>query len=83
METATRERIASDKTEILLGSSGEAFEVNLLLAQAEGTNYGAALARTLAEYERDADRRGWLNETGKHFSSLRQQVVERLTTQNP
>lgn len=85
VEIDARKAISSATASALLTSSGEAFERKLLLAQIEGTNYGAALARTLIKFDPDEDRRVWLKETAKRFESLHQQAVERLVpvTQTP
>ena len=59
--------------------AGKDFEVRLLLAQNDATEYGAALAGELAKYDTDRERRAWLKEFAEHYAKLRQRVEQRMT----
>jgi hypothetical protein len=55
-EAATRKAIAKTKESILLHSKDVEFEIQLLLTQSEGLNYGVHLAMVAAQNEPNAER---------------------------
>lgn len=62
--------------------AGKNFEVRLLLAQNDATEYGAALAQEMAKLDPHRERRAWLKEFAEHYGKLRQRVEERLTVRS-
>jgi hypothetical protein len=55
-EVAARKSIAANKKDALLGRTGDAFELTLLLSQAEALNYAWHLAKVTAENETQPQR---------------------------
>ena len=78
VELKARAEIESSITRRLL-FAGKNFEVRLLLSQSDATEYGAALARELAERDADPQRRAWLKEFADRYGKLRERVEQRLT----
>lgn len=76
LEQRVRASIASRTSREL--TLGDAFEVRVLLTQAEALRYGDSLARALAQVEPETTRRTWLLALAADFDALRERVVERL-----
>jgi hypothetical protein len=76
-EVDTREAIEWATTKKLL--LGVDFELKLILTQVSATEYAAFLAQTLAERDKDEERKAWLEGMAKNFQDLHQKVVQRLT----
>jgi hypothetical protein len=79
-EVDTRAAIQSATTKKLLLGSG--FELKLILTQVSATEYGAFLARTLADLDPDKVRVAWLKELEKNLQDLYQKVVGRLAVRS-
>jgi hypothetical protein len=77
-ETATREAIASTKQKELLGQTGDAFELSLLLTQTEALGYASHLARVAGEMEPDRDRARALAALAGVMERLNREVVALL-----
>ena len=77
-EQATREAISKSKEHELLHSSGNEFEFQLLLSQAEGLNYGEHLARVAAQSETDRGHSARLLVLSHDLAELKSEVLERL-----
>src|ERR1041385_5398082 len=75
-EVDTREAIKWATTKKLL--LGVECELKLVLTQVSATEYAAFLAQTLADQDKDEQRKAWLVEMAKIFQSLHQKVVQRL-----
>lgn len=78
VEQATRDAIESTVAKDLLSSWNEAFEVKLLLSQADAIGYGAHLAMTLRKFDTDGPRRAWLEQLSENLKLLYARVVARL-----
>jgi hypothetical protein len=77
-EKAAREAIAKTKEHQLLHSSGTELEFQLLLSQAEALNYGAHLARIVAENDSNAGRASQLSKISQELNQLYEEVLVRL-----
>jgi hypothetical protein len=75
-EIDAREAIAWSTTKKLI--LGAEFELKLVLTQISSTEYAAFLALTLADRDKDKERKAWLQELGKSFQELHQKIVQRL-----
>ncbi|HVR76069.1 MAG TPA: hypothetical protein VMT52_17185 [Planctomycetota bacterium] len=80
VEQATRASIESERTKELLFSTGEDFEVHLLLSQAEGICYGAHLAGVLASEEKHNGRKEYMKHLSKELQDLQKSVIEILSS---
>ena len=78
-ERKTRSSIESARTKELLTSSGAAFELRLLMTQAEALTYGQHLAKVLGEHERDVRRRLFLEGLSRQFQRLHQKLMGLLS----
>jgi hypothetical protein len=76
-EVDTRKAIEWATTKRLL--LGGEFELKLILTQVSATEYAAFLAETLADRDKDGERKTWLEGLAKNFKDLHQKVVQRLT----
>lgn len=79
IEKATRQDIESVASRRILGAGGNDFELQLLVAQVDATDYGAALARQLAEVDNNAERSQWLRDFAAKYEQFRQRAIERLS----
>jgi hypothetical protein len=79
-EEKTRGSIESAQAKQLLLSSGQQFELRLLLSQAQGLTYGAHLARVLQGQERDIRRKMFLEELLRQCERLNDQVIHLLSS---
>jgi len=75
VEEETRNAISSQTAKLLLTSSGDAFELNLLLTQYEALKYLSALAQALAEREADGPRKLLLETLSDDADTLHQGVM--------
>jgi hypothetical protein len=73
-EVATRNAIAASKKDAILGRSGDAFELTLLLSQAEALSYAWHLAKVTAENETQPEHAHALESIGDEMESLYGQV---------
>ncbi len=78
MEEKTRAAIESATTKDLLFSSGKAFELRLLLTQAQALDYGGHLATQLADQDGNPKRKEFLTQFAKQCEQHHKQVVELL-----
>jgi hypothetical protein len=74
-EVSVRDAISSTVTKELLLTSGEEFELNLLLTQAEALNYGWHLAAVAAENDSRTERARYLQGLSEEMKSLHHRVV--------
>jgi hypothetical protein len=81
-ERATREAISKDKEHELLHSSGNEFEFQLLLSQAEGLNYGAHLAKIASVTAANPGHAAKLSVLGRQLEELRADVLSLLRLRN-
>jgi hypothetical protein len=58
--------------------AGGRFEVRLLVAQVQATDYGHALAKELSQRDTDPTRRTWLRQFAERYGQFRQKVEDRL-----
>jgi hypothetical protein len=79
-EVAARKAISKFKESAILSSKGKDLEIQLLLAQNEALTYGSHLARVIAQAERDAHRREFLEQTAGNLGALQQRVLRMLST---
>ena len=77
MEQATRQAITSSMAGKLL-LAGDDFDLQFLVAQAEGTRYGRHLATSLSKVEPDANRRQWLKQFAETYGRLHDEVIGRI-----
>lgn len=77
-ERATREAISRSQTKELLLSSGDDFELKLLLTQVEALNYGSHLAKVAAVNEPRTDSVQVLVRLEEEMRHLRERVIELL-----
>ncbi|MCU0785304.1 MAG: hypothetical protein MUF81_14875 [Verrucomicrobia bacterium] len=77
-EAATREAIAATKQKELLGQTGDAFELSLLLTQAEALSYGWHLAKVAGENESQPDRARALAGVSEDMENLYHEVFALL-----
>ncbi len=77
-ERATRDAIAKTKEHELLFSSGENFEFNLLLTQADALSYASHLAKIAAENSPTPDEARAFHAFNLAFTDLFNQVVARM-----
>jgi hypothetical protein len=77
-ETATRDAIASTKKKELLGQSGDAFELTLLLTQTEALSYAWHLAKVAGENEPQPDRARALAGVSDDMENLYHEVFAML-----
>jgi hypothetical protein len=77
-EIATRAAIASAKKNELLGQSGEALDLTLLLTQTEALSYAWRLAKVTSENEPQADRAHALASVSEDMKNLYQEVFALL-----
>jgi hypothetical protein len=73
-EVAARDEIAASKKDALLGRKGDAFELTLLLSQAEALNYAWHLAKVAAKNDADPNRVRALADIGNEMEQLYGQV---------
>jgi hypothetical protein len=73
-DAATREAIAATKKKELLGQTGDAFELTLLLTQTEALSYAWHLAKVAAENESQPDRARALAGVSKDMENLYHEV---------
>jgi hypothetical protein len=78
MERKARDSIAAETENEILKSSGGPFESKLLMAQVEGLNYAAHLAKVLAETEADLTRKQFLQSASWKFDRLRDEVYQMM-----
>jgi len=69
-EKATRDAISKTKEHQLLHSKGAEFEFRLLLTQVEALNYGAHLARIIADNEPQSERAEQFYQLSTHLTRL-------------
>lgn len=74
-EIATREAIASTKQKELLGQKGDAFELSLLLTQAEALSYGWHLAKVASELDTNPERARAMAGLSTDLRSLYYEVI--------
>lgn len=74
-EAATRDAIAATKKQELLGQSGEAFELSLLLTQAQALSYGWHLAKVAGENEPQPERARALAGVSADMENLYHEVI--------
>jgi len=79
-EQKTRASIESARAKQLLLSSGQQFELRLLLSQAEGLTYGTHLARVLLQQEKDIRRKMFLEEFSRQGERLNDTVIHLLSS---
>jgi len=77
-ETATRAAITAAKKKELLGYTGDAFELALLLSQAEALSYAWHLAKVTGENEPQPDRARALAGVSEDMKNLYQEVFALL-----
>jgi len=77
-EAATRDAIAATKKKELLGQSGDAFELSLLLTQTEALSYAWHLAEVTGENEPQPERARALAGVSKDMRNLYQEVFALL-----
>jgi hypothetical protein len=77
-ETAARAAIASTSKKELLGQTGDAFELTLLLTQTEALSYAWQLAKVAGENESQPDRARALAGVSKDMENLHHQVFVML-----
>jgi len=75
VEEETRNTISSQTAKLLLTSSGDAFELNLLLTQYEALKYLSALAQALAEREPAGPRKVMLETLSTDARTLHEGVM--------
>lgn len=75
VEQETRDAISSQTAKLLLTSSGEVFEMNLLLTQYEALKYLSALSKALAEREPAGPRKVMLEELSTDANTLHEGVM--------
>jgi hypothetical protein len=73
-EVATREAIAATKQKELLGQTGDAFELSLLLTQLQALSYGWHLAKVAGECESQPDRARALAGVSEDMENLYHEV---------
>jgi hypothetical protein len=74
-ETATREAIAATKKKELLGQTGDAFELSLLLTQTEALSYAWHLAKVAGENEVQPEHARAVAAVSEDMKNLYQKVV--------
>lgn len=74
-EAATREAIAATKKKELLGQTGDAFELSLLLTQAQALTYAWHLAKVAGENDAQPERAQALAGVSKDIEQLYHEVV--------
>ena len=79
-EAATRAAVSKTKEHELLSSSGETFELNLLLTQTEALNYGSHLAKVAAENSSSEAEQRDFNAMSTSLDQLYQKVVAAIRT---
>jgi hypothetical protein len=77
-EVAVREAISSTKKKALLGQTGDAFELALLLTQTEALSYAWHLAEVTGENETQPERARALAGVSKDMQNLYQEVFDLL-----
>jgi|SRR5665213_793988 len=82
-EVATRDAIARTREKELLFTSGEKFEFNLLLTQAEALSYGSHLAKIAAENSPPSDAAREFHALDLALNDLFNQVVARMRSLPP
>ena len=78
VETAAREALERSSRRRILGSSGKAFELQILLTQRQALDYVSHVARVLGEREADETRRAYLAELEDRSGALYGRVVGHL-----
>lgn len=78
VEQQTRKKIAFSTAGSLLLSGGENFEKQLLMTQAQATQYAQYLATTVAQAEENQDHRKKLTAIAEQFKKLNERVVAML-----
>jgi len=74
-EAATREVIAATKKKELLGQTGDAFELSLLLTQAQALSYGWHLAKVAGESDPQPERARALSGLSEDMEKLYHEVI--------
>ncbi len=74
-EAATREAIAATKKKELLGQTGDAFELSLLLTQAQALSYAWHLAKVAGEGEPQPERARALSGLSEDMEQLYHEVI--------
>lgn len=74
-EVATRDAIAITKRKELLGETGDKFELNLLLTQAQALSYGWHLAMVGSASDAQPDRTRAVAAVGKDLEGLYHEVI--------
>ncbi len=77
-EIATRAAMSKTKEHELIFSSGEKFELNLLLTQTEALDYGSHLAKIAAENSSSPEQQHKFHSLDVALNALFQQVVAKL-----
>ena len=77
-EAATREAIAATKKKELLGQSGDAFELSLLLTQAQALSYAWHLAKVGSENDGQPERARALAGVSRDMENLYHEVIALL-----
>ena len=77
-ETATRAAISKTKEHELIFSSGEKFELNLLLTQTDALDYGSHLAKIAAENSSSPEQKSKFHSLDLALNALFQRVVARI-----
>jgi hypothetical protein len=78
VEQNARIAMGNESARVLLASSGDNFELRLLLTQDSATGYAAAVARQLAQLDDNPERSSRLTEIAEQFTALNQRVLDRL-----
>jgi hypothetical protein len=81
-ETATRDAIAGTKKKELLGNKGDAFELALLLSQAEALSYASHLADVACENETEPGRAKALSNISADMRRLYGEVFAMLLSRS-
>jgi hypothetical protein len=77
-----RDQQSSDDEHGLLTSSGKEFEVQLILTQAQATDYAVQLSKALAENEDDPGRKAFLTNVSKQFGGFHERLMNLLTVKS-
>jgi hypothetical protein len=79
IEAKGRDQQASDDGHMLLTSSGKEFEVQLIVSQAQATDYAMQLSKALIENEKDPTRQAFLTNVSKQFADFHARLMGLLT----
>lgn len=82
VEQKSRDLESKEETSTLLGSSGKDFELRLIFTQAEAMNYGAQLAKALADQEVNPARKTFLGDVATRCAGFHDKVMGLLTVKS-